>query len=252
MSVLASLSPRLSFSLLCCSVYVLLVAWSPLSVSSYSRFSISFPLPFSFSKAPHTSQVSNQVFSQTMQIFLSLNRYISLPQFSFSFSLPFLLPPCLCLSIYDVCHHVLLCIPGYMFSTHLNGSRYLARALKCATFMGTPNIPCGSVLRSVSVRQQNKTSTEVPWLSWIVRPKERKYRVKTHRGGPANEEADNQVDKAISSKDVPMELHDRTNREIKQSSCDKSFAGKEVRWAMKIESRHGIAGPSCATAAKGQ
>jgi len=85
MSVLASLSPRLSFSLLCCSVYVLLVAWSPLSVSSYSRFSISFPLPFSFSKAPHTSQVSNQVFSQTMQIFLSLNRYISLPQFSFSF-----------------------------------------------------------------------------------------------------------------------------------------------------------------------
>jgi len=38
--------------------------------------------------------------------------------------------------------------------------------------------------------------------------------VKAHRGEPANEEANIQVDKAISGKDVPMEWHDRTNQAI--------------------------------------
>jgi len=38
--------------------------------------------------------------------------------------------------------------------------------------------------------------------------------VKAHRGGPANEEADIQADKAISDKDVPTEWHDRTNRAV--------------------------------------
>jgi len=36
-------------------------------------------------------------------------------------------------------------------------------------------------------------------------------KVKAHRGESANEEADIQVDKAISGKDVPTEWHDRTN-----------------------------------------
>jgi len=35
--------------------------------------------------------------------------------------------------------------------------------------------------------------------------------VKAHRGEPANEEADIQDDKAISSKDVATEWGDRTN-----------------------------------------
>jgi len=39
-------------------------------------------------------------------------------------------------------------------------------------------------------------------------------KVKAHRGEPANEEVDIQADKAISSKDVPTEWHDRTNRAV--------------------------------------
>jgi len=39
-------------------------------------------------------------------------------------------------------------------------------------------------------------------------------KVKVHRGQPANEEANLQADKAISSKDVPTEWHDRTNRAV--------------------------------------
>jgi len=38
--------------------------------------------------------------------------------------------------------------------------------------------------------------------------------VKAHRGEPANEEADIQADKAISSKDIPTEWHDRTKRAV--------------------------------------
>jgi len=33
----------------------------------------------------------------------------------------------------------------------------------------------------------------------------------SHRGEPADEEADIQADKAISGKDVPTEWHNRTN-----------------------------------------
>jgi len=39
-------------------------------------------------------------------------------------------------------------------------------------------------------------------------------KVKAHRGEPANEEAEFQVGKAISGKDVPTEWHDRTNRAV--------------------------------------
>jgi len=39
-------------------------------------------------------------------------------------------------------------------------------------------------------------------------------KVKAHRGEPANEEADIQVDKAVSGKDVDTEWHDRTNRAV--------------------------------------
>jgi len=38
--------------------------------------------------------------------------------------------------------------------------------------------------------------------------------VKTHRGEPANEEADIRADKAISGKDVPTEWDDSTNRAV--------------------------------------
>ena len=39
-------------------------------------------------------------------------------------------------------------------------------------------------------------------------------KVDAHRGEPANEEADIQADKAISSNDVPVEWHDRTNQAV--------------------------------------
>jgi len=39
-------------------------------------------------------------------------------------------------------------------------------------------------------------------------------KVKEHRGEPANEEADIQVDKATVGKDVPTEWHDRTYRAV--------------------------------------
>ena len=39
-------------------------------------------------------------------------------------------------------------------------------------------------------------------------------KVKAHRGEPAHEESDIQVDKAISGKNVPTEWHDRTNRAV--------------------------------------
>jgi len=39
-------------------------------------------------------------------------------------------------------------------------------------------------------------------------------KVKAHRGEPANQEAKIQADKAISSKDVPMEWRDMTNRAV--------------------------------------
>jgi len=54
--------------------------------------------------------------------------------------------------------------------------------------------------------------------------------VKAHRGELANEEADIQADKAISSKDIltPDPLNSATGR-IELSSRGKSLAGKKVR-----------------------
>jgi len=46
--------------------------------------------------------------------------------------------------------------------------------------------------------------------------------VKAHRKKPANEKADFQADKAMSSKNVPIEWHDRTNRAV--------FTWQEPRW----------------------
>ena len=51
-------------------------------------------------------------------------------------------------------------------------------------------------------------------------------KVKAHRGEPANEEADIQADKAISSKMFPR---NGTTGQIEQFSHSKSLAGKEVR-----------------------
>jgi len=39
-------------------------------------------------------------------------------------------------------------------------------------------------------------------------------KVKAHRGEPTNEEADIQADKAISSKEIPTEWHNRINRAV--------------------------------------
>ena len=39
-------------------------------------------------------------------------------------------------------------------------------------------------------------------------------KVNAHRGEPVKEEADIKADKAISSKDVPTEWRDRTNRAV--------------------------------------
>ena len=41
-----------------------------------------------------------------------------------------------------------------------------------------------------------------------------KVNLKAHRGEPADEEADILADKAISSKNVPTEWRDRTNRAV--------------------------------------
>jgi len=46
--------------------------------------------------------------------------------------------------------------------------------------------------------------------------------MKSHRGVPANEEADIQANEAISHKDVPTEWHDRTSRAV--------FTWQEPRW----------------------
>jgi len=61
-------------------------------------------------------------------------------------------------------------------------------------------------------------------------------KVKAHRRESANEEADIQADKAISSKDVPMEWHHRTNRAvcIWQEPCRKgstmSYKNRKLTW----------------------
>ena len=61
-------------------------------------------------------------------------------------------------------------------------------------------------------------------------------KVEASRGEPANEKADIQVDKAISSKIVFMKWHDRTNRAVFtwQEPCQKggmvSYEGQKSMW----------------------
>ena len=58
-------------------------------------------------------------------------------------------------------------------------------------------------------------------------------KVKVHRGEPADEEANIQADKAISSKDVPAERHDKWQ--------EPRWTGSTVSY--EIESQRGTAGP---------
>jgi len=61
-------------------------------------------------------------------------------------------------------------------------------------------------------------------------------KVKGHQGEPANEEADIQADKAISSKDIPTEWHDRTNRAVftwqepRQKGGTLSYEDRKSTW----------------------
>jgi len=61
-------------------------------------------------------------------------------------------------------------------------------------------------------------------------------KVKAHRGEPANEEADIQVDNAISGKDVPTEWHDTTNpavstwQEPRQKGGTMSYEDRKSTW----------------------
>jgi len=52
-------------------------------------------------------------------------------------------------------------------------------------------------------------------------------KVKAHRDEPANEQANIQADKAVSTKDVPTEWHDRTKRAVFR---DMARASKERRY----------------------
>ena len=66
-----------------------------------------------------------------------------------------------------------------------------------ATLTGVPN---ADILRDIIVEFQKRTIAGA--VMFLVQ-------VKAHQGEPANEEADIQTDKAISSKDVPTECRDR-------------------------------------------
>jgi len=67
-------------------------------------------------------------------------------------------------------------------------------------------------------------------------------KVKAHRGEPANEEANIQADKAISSKDVPTEWHDRTNRAVltgtwqepRQKGGTVSYEDRKSTWNSRV------------------
>jgi len=69
-------------------------------------------------------------------------------------------------------------------------------------------------------------------------------KVKAHRGESANEEADIQVDKAVSGKDVPAEWHDRTNRAVFtwQEPCRKvgtvSYEDQKSTWNSGVWKAH--------------
>jgi len=71
-----------------------------------------------------------------------------------------------------------------------------------ATLVGAPDADI--LIEAIEELRKRTTSRAATFL----------VKVKAHRGEPANEEADIQADKAISDKDVPRELHDRTNRAV--------------------------------------
>jgi len=65
--------------------------------------------------------------------------------------------------------------------------------------------------------------------------------VKAYRGEPANEEADIQADKAISSKGVPKEWHDRTNQAVfsyqepRQKGDTVSYEDRSSTWTSVVQ-----------------
>ena len=69
-----------------------------------------------------------------------------------------------------------------------------------------------TLLHSWSARRRHFTRSNQRALKKNnSRSRDVSVKAKAHRGEPANEEADIQADKAISSNDVPTEWHDRTN-----------------------------------------
>ena len=65
--------------------------------------------------------------------------------------------------------------------------------------------------------------------------------VKVHRGEPANKETDIQAGKTFSSKDVPTEWHDRTNRAVftwqepRRKGCMVSYEDRKSTWNSRLE-----------------
>jgi len=86
---------------------------------------------------------------------------------------------------------------------------------KCgkATLVGAPDT---DILREAIEELRKRTTAGA--VNFLVQ-------AKAYRGEPANEEADIQADKAMSSEDVPTEWHEE---QIDKASHGKSLAGKEV------------------------
>jgi len=92
---------------------------------------------------------------------------------------------------------------------YLCGNQVLLKAVKRwvgedrkATLVGVPDADI--LLEAIAELRKRTTAGAATFL----------VKVKTHRGEPANEEADIQADKAISGKDVSTEWHDTTSREV--------------------------------------
>ena len=82
-----------------------------------------------------------------------------------------------------------------------------------ATLVGAPDADI--LLEAIEDLRKRTTAGAATFLARV--------KVKAHRGEPANEEADIQADKAISSKIFPL-----TTQQIEQPSHGKSLAGKEA------------------------
>ena len=91
-------------------------------------------------------------------------------------------------------------------------------------------IPVTNLRKEIEELRQRTTARAVTFL----------VKVKAHRGKLAYEEADIQADKAIWSKNITMEWHIRTDQAV--FTWQEPLSGKEVLWAMKVESRRGTAG----------